>query len=345
MDRPASSPQAAPPAYTESASDPYWKIGNTKYSSVFATNGPPSVEDYRTYAKHIKDSFLECGRAGSPASGVNRFVENVLHTIKLLNEEDVLFLLLSRYSRSSGACVYVEIKRPGEVQIFDSAIVEPSHMSSIQEHMVCAPGIITAEFHEPSFKSNLTEIPYIPVPQTPSAAEFGCSVTINFPEMLIVAPAATSASTANTDCPPTYRDTRTGSDQVVPVNNRGFLPAKLQPPAFRVHRCHHRGVERGGEQETFELPFGFPEVIQHMHSVPPHCYHIGFHIQNKPYQSMPCYEGGVQAFECHILPSETRVYITVEREGAILVYNCYRDEEVWARAHDNHEECTGCLGS
>jgi hypothetical protein len=173
------------------------------------------------------------------------------------------------------------------------------HMSSIQEHMVCAPGIITAEFHEPSFESSLTEIPYIPVPQMPSAAEFGCSVAINFPEMLIVAPAATSAFTANTDCPPTYRDTRTGSDQVVPVNNRGFLPAKLQPPAFRVHRCHHRGVERGGEQETFELPFGFPEVIQHMHSVPSNvglwhandkasfnksqCYHIGFYIQNKPY--------------------------------------------------------------
>jgi hypothetical protein len=54
---------------------------------------------------------------------------------------------------------------------------------------------------------------------------------------------------------------------------------------------------------------------------------------------MPCYEGGVQAFECYILPSETRVYITVEREGAILVYDCYRDEEVsfsrpsWSSTH------------
>src|SRR4051812_23218903 len=51
--------------------------------------------------------------------------QNVLHTVKPLNEEDILFLLLSRYSRLSGACVYVEIKRPGEVQIFDLAIVEP----------------------------------------------------------------------------------------------------------------------------------------------------------------------------------------------------------------------------
>jgi hypothetical protein len=54
-------PQAAPPAYAESASDPHWKIRNTKYSSVFVTNGPPNVEDFRSHAKHIKDSFLECG--------------------------------------------------------------------------------------------------------------------------------------------------------------------------------------------------------------------------------------------------------------------------------------------
>lgn len=32
--------------------------------------------------------------------------------------------------------------------------------------------------------------------------------------------------------------------------------------------------------------------------------------------------------ECHILPCETRVYITIEREGGTLVYNRYRDEEV-----------------
>jgi hypothetical protein len=143
-------------------------------------------------------------------------------------------------------------------------------MSSIQEYMACAPGMITAEFHEPSFEGNLTEVPYIPVPQTPSAAKFDCSVTINFPKMLMVAPAATSASTVITDCPPAYTDTQTRNGQVLPVNEWGLLPAKLQLPAFRVHRCHHRGVERRGEQEDFELPFGFPEVIQHVQSIPSH---------------------------------------------------------------------------
>ncbi|OWY53295.1 hypothetical protein AALT_g11514 [Alternaria alternata] len=275
------SSSAAPPAYVENASDPYWKIRNTKYSSVFVTKGPPNVEDYRTLAKHIKNSFLERGvNPGSSASGISRFVEvqssqafsnierliheyqNVLHTIEPLNEEDVLFLLLSRYSQSSGACVYMEIKRPGEVQIFDSAIVEPPHMSSIQEHMACAPGMITAELHEPLLEDSMTDVPYNPVPQTPSAAEFDFAVSINFPEMLMVTPTATPESTTTTDDPPTYTDT--------PTAGGGFLPAKLQPPAFSVHRCHHRGMDRRGEEDAFELPFGFPEVIQHLHTIPSH---------------------------------------------------------------------------
>jgi hypothetical protein len=59
------------------------------------------------------------------------------------------------------------------------------------------------------------------------------------------------------------------NNKKVPVDEWALLPAKLQLPAFRVHRCHHQGVERGGEQEAFELPFGFPEVVQHMHNIPP----------------------------------------------------------------------------
>ena len=142
-------------------------------------------------------------------------------------------------------------------------------MSSIQEHLACTPGVITAEFHEPSLEGSLAEVPYVPVPQTPSAAEFDCSVTINFPEMLIVAPTANELSAVNADCPPTYTDSRS-QNNIVPVVEWASLPFKLQPPAFLVHRCHHRGVERSGEQEAFELPFGFPEVIQHMDSVPSH---------------------------------------------------------------------------
>jgi hypothetical protein len=34
------------------------------------------------------------------------------------------------------------------------------------------------------------------------------------------------------------------------------------------------------------------------------------------------------AFECHIIPTDIHIYITVEREGDLLAYNCYRDKEV-----------------
>jgi hypothetical protein len=45
--------------------------------------------------------------------------------IKPLHEEDVLLLLLSQYARSTGAGVYLEIKRPGDLQVYDSEIPEP----------------------------------------------------------------------------------------------------------------------------------------------------------------------------------------------------------------------------
>jgi hypothetical protein len=122
--------------------------------------------------------------------------------------------------------------------------------------------MITAELHEPLLEDSMTDVPYNPVPQTPSAAEFDFAVSINFPEMLMVTPTATPESTSTTDDPPTYTDT--------PTAGGGFLPAKLQPPAFSVHRCHHRGMDRRGEEDAFELPFGFPEVIQHLHTIPSH---------------------------------------------------------------------------
>jgi hypothetical protein len=100
MDPPASSPQAAPPAYAESASDPHWKIRNTKYSSVFATNGPPSVEDYRTHAKHIKDSFLECGVVG-PQDNKARRIE-----LTTSRAPAVLFLVLIVLLKSNPAKLF-----------------------------------------------------------------------------------------------------------------------------------------------------------------------------------------------------------------------------------------------
>lgn len=42
-----------------------------------------------------------------------------------LQEEDLLFLLLRRFADTSEADVYAEIRRPHDVQIYDSTIQEP----------------------------------------------------------------------------------------------------------------------------------------------------------------------------------------------------------------------------
>lgn len=47
-------------------------------------------------------------------------------SINPLREEDVLFLLLRQYAEASGAEVYAEIRRPKDVQIYDSRVAEPT---------------------------------------------------------------------------------------------------------------------------------------------------------------------------------------------------------------------------
>jgi hypothetical protein len=128
--------------------------------------------------------------------------------------------------------------------------------------------MINAEFHASAFEASSSEVHYVPVPQTPSDVEVDCSVTLNFPEMVMLAPLPDLESVLNTDRSPVYSDSPAKSDVVVPVDDWALLPPKLQPPAFRVHRCHHRGVERCNKQDEFQLPLGFPEVIQHIHDLP-----------------------------------------------------------------------------
>lgn len=48
-----------------------------------------------------------------------------LNKIKPLHEEHVLFLLLSRFAQSTGVGVYLEIKRPDDIQVYDSELSEP----------------------------------------------------------------------------------------------------------------------------------------------------------------------------------------------------------------------------
>jgi hypothetical protein len=48
-----------------------------------------------------------------------------LQKIKPLLEEDVLFLLLSQYAQKTRTRVYMEIRRPSDIQVFDSELPEP----------------------------------------------------------------------------------------------------------------------------------------------------------------------------------------------------------------------------
>ncbi|KAF1840093.1 uncharacterized protein K460DRAFT_322426, partial [Cucurbitaria berberidis CBS 394.84] len=354
----STSSPTAPPPYEAEGIDLQWRIRNAKYRSAFATNGRPGVEDYRAHIECMKDSFLEFSHGvGSPAeyqcldapqvidvqysqafSNIERLIceyQESLRKIKPLHEEDVLFLLLGRFSQSSGASVYMEVRRPGDVQVYDSTISEPSYTAAMQEHLVHASGVINAEYSLPPARepsqidsprgNPLEQTYYVPIPQTPSDTEIECSVTMNFPEMVHSNPHQPEY-TDPSDTPPMYMDVH--NNLVAPTNDWAVLPEKLQPPVFRVHRCHHRCVERGGEDDAFELPFGFPEVVHHIYEAPENFYHTGFYVHNLFGHSLPYTDGGVQAFECHILPNETRVFITIERKGDMLVYNCFRDEEV-----------------
>lgn len=113
----------------------------------------------------------------------------------------------------------------------------------------------------PDEERTLDDITYTPLPQTPSEIDTTCVVTINFPAVLPIKTSDGSelpvANLPGYSSPP-------GGTEVWPEHNWSQLPFKFQPPSFRVHRCHHSGVERGGEDEAFELPLGFPEIVQHM---------------------------------------------------------------------------------
>jgi hypothetical protein len=101
------------------------------------------------------------------------------------------------------------------------------------------------------------------------AVEVDGSITVNFPEMFAeLRPCNPSLSICVAE-PPVYQlyQHQQQDSRASPVD-WVEIPEKLQPPEFRVHRCHHRGVERSGEGAAFELPFGFPEIVHHLDSTP-----------------------------------------------------------------------------
>jgi hypothetical protein len=152
MNSPSSS--TAPPAYEQRNTLPNFLIGSANYRSIFTMDRPPNVQDYRDHLECMKDLFGKFSQnVGSPSSpmGVPHILDvqysqafcevaqliceyhACLLKIKPMQEQDIIYLLLHRFAQSTGAGVYLEIRTPKEVQIYDSEIPEPqvSQMSSL----------------------------------------------------------------------------------------------------------------------------------------------------------------------------------------------------------------------
>jgi hypothetical protein len=128
-------------------------------------------------------------------------------------------------------------------------------------------GVVNAELRiEPSQKPDLLPPPtqdsdsytyYAPLPQSPSAFDAECSVTVHFPKMswFNQDDLVPSESTSN---PPQY------AASLSPENQDSLShPHQGQDISFSVDRCHHRGIEHGDE-----LPFGFTDVLEQMLRTP-----------------------------------------------------------------------------
>jgi hypothetical protein len=144
----ASSSSTSPPVYEEHAKsfDPPWMIRNAQVRSIFTTDEEPSVQDYRTHLQCIKDVLEQSSdNVGAPMPPVDiphvldvQYIQTFsrvarlmceyqacLRDIQPLQEEDILYLLLDRFAQASEAGVYLEIRRQGDVQVYDSDMSEP----------------------------------------------------------------------------------------------------------------------------------------------------------------------------------------------------------------------------
>lgn len=109
--------------------------------------------------------------------------------------------------------------------------------------------------------------PYELIPQTPPHNTAECTVTVNFPDMQLVGDGAPNRPPAYPATPQQQYQQREYENHMATIDWGPEL-SKLQAPPFRVHRCHHEGMERGGEGSRFELPDGFPEAVRQMCLVP-----------------------------------------------------------------------------
>ena len=227
-----------------------------------------------------------------------------LQQVKPLSEEEILFLLLSRYAASSGASVYTEIRHGNDTHVFDSNVSEPlvrkknpcliraylfQYTDSVEEHLVNGCGVVHSEISLGTPQEALVPLrtPPLDVPlhdrhvsiQTTHGVEFTGSVTLNFPT-IHANDRPHGKITSHSPTPQAY-DTQqhTTTSRINLAIDWAQIPEELQPPAFYIHRCHHRGIEQ--VDEGMELPFGFPELVQHFHHTPSNvCLHRDVTFQN-----------------------------------------------------------------
>jgi hypothetical protein len=127
-----------PPAYEDRDSplEYLWRICNTKICSQFYTKTPAHIQTYRDHMEQMHESSSKSHHSKSVEVHYNQAFADIgrliyeyrdsLSRIKPLQEEEVLFLLLSQYAQTSGFGVYMEIRQPTEVQVYDSSICIPS---------------------------------------------------------------------------------------------------------------------------------------------------------------------------------------------------------------------------
>ncbi|UPX14875.1 uncharacterized protein EKO05_0005346 [Ascochyta rabiei] len=360
-----SSPSLSPPAYSAyTAPGRLWKIKNAKYRSTFVKRDDLRIEDFREHVGYIKDPHfisaygpnhiqltcelpnliqIQYSQVFCHLTELLNSFQNCISEMSPLQEEDLLFLLLRRFADSSDATVYAEIRRSEDVQIYDSTIQEPLESMIVEGSLSHDTSVIHADLHtnyaELQQEHLADEPAYTPLPQTPSEVDVTCAVTVNFPATMPIE--LSDGLNLCPDSPPEYTDSSEWTE-ILPEHDWTQLPAKFQPPSFRIHRCHHRGVERGGEDDAFELPLGFPEILQHMEETCDDVPYVTFRIHNQSRDSLPLREGGTQSFECDLFATIPSLYITVKRNESLLFYECFRNRKDWISSHSGHEECTGC---
>lgn len=198
--------------------------------------------------------------------------ERSLAQIAPLKEHNVLFLLLSEFAQLSNAEVYVEIRREGEMQIFDSTIEEP-----------------------PALTYQNSESPESGIPSSETATQHSlrnidseCRVTINFPDLFPIQPVNDVPLLMHldedipADIPPTYREAMT-----VPHNPLPGVSGVLQRRDLDVRRCCPSPVTNSEQGDT--LPPFFLETVSEFCRSSQNVSYLEHAVPNLTLKVIPCW--------------------------------------------------------